>query len=63
MILPDALNPVLTKELIYTGITRAKDWFTLIESRAGVFEEAVKRRVKRLSGLMLELKENSEPTA
>ncbi|WP_085719061.1 exodeoxyribonuclease V subunit alpha [Pseudomonas sp. B28(2017)] len=56
LILPDALNPVLTKELIYTGITRAKDWFTLIESRAGVFEEAVKRRVKRLSGLMLELK-------
>jgi exodeoxyribonuclease V alpha subunit len=62
LILPDALNPVLTKELIYTGITRAKDWFTLIESRAGVFEEAVKRRVKRLSGLMLELKESSEPS-
>jgi exodeoxyribonuclease V alpha subunit len=55
LILPDALNPVLTKELIYTGITRAKNWFTLIESRAGVFEEAVKRKVKRLSGLMLEL--------
>jgi exodeoxyribonuclease V alpha subunit len=62
LILPDALNPVLTKELIYTGITRAKDWFTLIESRPGVFEEAVKRRVKRLSGLMLELKDGSEPT-
>ncbi len=62
LILPDALNPVLTKELIYTGITRAKDWFTLIESRAGVFEEAVKRRVKRLSGLMLELKDGSEAT-
>jgi exodeoxyribonuclease V alpha subunit len=59
LILPDALNPVLTKELIYTGITRAKDWFTLIEPRAGVFEEAVRRRVKRLSGLMLELKEAS----
>jgi len=55
LILPDALNPVLTKELIYTGITRAKDWFTLIEPRAGVFEEAVQRKVKRLSGLMLEL--------
>ena len=55
MILPDALNPVLTKELIYTGITRAKDWFSLIEPRAGVFEEAVRRKVKRLSGLMLDL--------
>ena len=59
LILPDALNPVLTKELIYTGITRAKDWFSLIESRSGVFEEAVKRKVKRLSGLMLELADAS----
>ncbi|MDR9753157.1 exodeoxyribonuclease V subunit alpha [Pseudomonas sp. SZMC_28357] len=55
LILPDALNPVLTKELIYTGITRAKHWFSLIEPRTGVFEEAVRRKVKRLSGLMLEL--------
>jgi exodeoxyribonuclease V alpha subunit len=62
LILPDALNPVLTKELIYTGITRAKDWFTLIEPRAGMFEEAVRRKVKRLSGLMLELKEGSDTT-
>jgi exodeoxyribonuclease V alpha subunit len=62
LILPDALNPVLTKELIYTGITRAKDWFTLIEPRAGVFEEAVRRKVKRLSGLMLELEEGIEPS-
>ena len=61
LILPDALNPVLTKELIYTGITRAKDWFTLIEPRSGVFEEAVQRKVKRLSGLMLELEEGSLP--
>ena len=62
LILPDALNPVLTKELIYTGITRAKHWFTLIEPRAGVFEEAVRRKVKRLSGLMLELEEGGTPS-
>ncbi|MBT2341368.1 MULTISPECIES: exodeoxyribonuclease V subunit alpha [Pseudomonas] len=55
LILPDALNPVLTKELVYTAITRGKQWFSLIEPRAGVFEEAVTRKVKRLSGLMLEL--------
>ena len=55
LVLPEALNPVLTKELIYTGITRAKDWFSLVEPRAGVFEEAVQRKVKRLSGLMLGL--------
>jgi exodeoxyribonuclease V alpha subunit len=62
LILPDALNPVLTKELIYTGITRAKRWFSLIEPRGGVFEEAVRRKVKRLSGLMLELDAASDKT-
>ena len=60
LILPEAMNPVLTKELIYTGITRAKDWFTLIEPRSGVFEEAVRRKVKRLSGLMLALEDAVE---
>lgn len=55
LILPEALNPVLTKELIYTGITRAKNWFSLVEPRQGVFEEALRRKVKRLSGLMLDL--------
>jgi len=54
LVLPDVLNPVLTKELIYTGITRAKSCFTLIEPRQGVFEDAVRRKVKRISGLMLE---------
>jgi exodeoxyribonuclease V alpha subunit len=55
LVLPDALNPVLTKELVYTGITRAKHCFSLIEPRQGVFEEAVARKVRRLSGLMLEV--------
>ncbi|MHC6227550.1 exodeoxyribonuclease V subunit alpha [Pseudomonas sp. X10] len=54
LVLPDALNPVLTKELVYTGITRAKHCFSLIEPRPGVFEEAVQRKVRRISGLMLE---------
>ncbi|TLP63634.1 MULTISPECIES: exodeoxyribonuclease V subunit alpha [Pseudomonas] len=54
LVLPDALNPVLTKELVYTGITRAKQCFSLIEPRAGVFEEAVARKVRRVSGLMLD---------
>ncbi|MEE3508989.1 MULTISPECIES: exodeoxyribonuclease V subunit alpha [unclassified Pseudomonas] len=55
LILPESLNPVLTKELIYTGITRAKHWFSLIEPRQGIFDEALRRKVKRLSGLMLGL--------
>ncbi len=52
LILPDTLNPVLTKELLYTGITRARHWFSLIETRPGIFDEAVQRQVARRSGLM-----------
>ncbi|WP_031430097.1 exodeoxyribonuclease V subunit alpha [Methylomicrobium agile] len=44
--LPETQSPVLTRELIYTGITRAKENFTLLESREGVFEQAVKTRMK-----------------
>jgi exodeoxyribonuclease V alpha subunit len=55
LVLPPALNPVLTKELVYTGITRARQWFTLVESGAGVFDAAVARQVRRLSGLSLHL--------
>lgn len=51
LILPDVLNPVLTKELMYTGITRARHCFSLVESYVGVFEQTVQRRVERRSGL------------
>jgi exodeoxyribonuclease V alpha subunit len=44
--LPKTKSPVLTRELIYTGITRAKENFTLLESREGVFDQAVKARMK-----------------
>lgn len=53
LVLPPARNPVLTKELVYTAITRASQHFTLLESRAGVFEEAVRTPVRRISGLLL----------
>ncbi|MFY1029465.1 exodeoxyribonuclease V subunit alpha [Pseudomonas asiatica] len=57
LVLPDALNPVLTKELLYTAITRAKQWFSLIEASPGVFEGAVSRNVQRTSGLALQLQD------
>ncbi len=56
LLLPEQLSPVLTKELVYTGITRARDDFTLIEVRSGIFAEAVARRVRRVSGLDLDLR-------
>lgn len=51
LLLPDASNPALTRELLYTAITRAKEKFSLIESGEGVFEEAVGKQVARYSGL------------
>ena len=51
LILPDTMNPVLTRELVYTGITRAKSWFTLASPRMDLFAETVKRRTHRASGL------------
>ena len=41
LLLPPIRSPVLTRELIYTAITRAKTSFTLLESRSGVFEQAI----------------------
>ncbi|HJV25533.1 MAG TPA: exodeoxyribonuclease V subunit alpha [Aromatoleum sp.] len=53
LVLPDTLNPILTRELVYTGITRARHWLTLAPAgSARVLDEAVSRRVLRASGLM-----------
>ncbi len=41
LVLPEYRSPVITRELIYTGITRAKQNFTLVESHAGVFDGAI----------------------
>ena len=51
LILPDTPNPVLTRELVYTGITRSREVFTLLFSREDVVREALERRVERVSGL------------
>ena len=54
MVLPDEMNRVLTRELIYTAITRARTHVT-IQGRAEVFVEACARKVERSSGLSLRL--------
>jgi exodeoxyribonuclease V alpha subunit len=48
--LPDRDVPLLTRELIYTGITRAKN-FVEIWGKEEIFREAVSRRITRKSGL------------
>ncbi len=49
-ILPDRQSPVLTRELIYTGITRAKENVTLYGTEE-IFRTAVVRHIERTSGL------------
>ena len=50
LLLPPTLNPILTRELVYTGITRAREWLTVVEAKRGVLHEAVVREVVRVSG-------------
>jgi exodeoxyribonuclease V alpha subunit len=51
LMLPAQTNPVLTKELLYTGITRARQCFSLIYGDEQVLEQAMTRQVTRASGL------------
>ncbi len=57
-VLPLTINPVLTKELIYTAITRAKTKLKLMSSYE-VFSQSLHRRVERAGGLFEKL-ENAE---
>lgn len=50
LILPDRDSPVLARELVYTGITRAREKVEIWGEEA-VFQLAVARRTERMSGL------------
>lgn len=53
LVLPNRANPILTRELLYTGITRASHWFTLVNSgNSKSLGQAIERRVLRDSGLV-----------
>ena len=47
LVLPDHFSPVLTRELIYTGITRAAKLFSLICGKADFLSQAVEQKVQR----------------
>jgi exodeoxyribonuclease V alpha subunit len=50
LLLPDQDSPVLTRELLYTGITRAREGVE-VWGRENAFRQAVSRRTTRVSGL------------
>ncbi len=50
VILPDRVSPILTRELIYTGITRAKSEVEIL-SDDNIFKQGVAGKIERASGL------------
>lgn len=50
LLLPERISPIVTRELVYTAVTRARKRVRIFGSRA-VLGEAVRARVQRASGL------------
>lgn len=50
MVLPTELNPVLSRELVFTGVTRAKETLTVFAEEK-IWKMAVRQRMKRQSRL------------
>ena len=51
LVLPPDNSPLLSRELLYTGITRAKQHFSLLCAAPALLRQAITRRVARSSGL------------
>ncbi len=60
LLLPDRPSPLFTRELLYTGITRARSRIALLCGSADALAGMVTRRTHRASGLALRLR--GEPT-
>ena len=50
IVLPEEVSPVLSRELVYTGVSRARERVTIFAARE-VLREAIEHRVERASGL------------
>jgi exodeoxyribonuclease V alpha subunit len=46
LVLPDSSSPILTRELIYTAVTRSRKRFTLVSRYPDLPAEAVRRRIR-----------------
>lgn len=51
IVLPERLNPVLNKELLYTAVTRAKQSLTVC-ARPNIFKETIRLKIERVTGLI-----------
>ncbi|MFQ5768509.1 MAG: ATP-binding domain-containing protein, partial [Acidobacteriota bacterium] len=50
ILLPEAISPVICRELLYTAVTRAREK-VVIHAEPGLFRQAVEQRIRRFSGL------------
>lgn len=50
LVLPEDASAILTRELLYTGVTRARRWLSLFATQASI-EQALTQRTRRYSGL------------
>ena len=57
VVLPRRQSPLLTRELFYTGVTRAKFGATVV-GELDTVREAVSREIDRVSGLTYRLRDN-----
>jgi len=55
LVLPKEPSRVLTRELVYTGVTRARRQFTLVTGRSAALDSALAQRTQRAGGLLEEL--------
>ncbi len=51
IVLPDTINPVLSKELLYTAITRARKKINIVAEES-VFAASINRKMARITGLV-----------
>lgn len=52
VVLPEYDSAILTKELLYTGVTRAREQLTLIAAKPEVILRTVQKRIDRVGGLI-----------
>jgi exodeoxyribonuclease V alpha subunit len=55
LVLPQWGAGLVTRELLYTGITRARQYFTLVQAQDGLLQQAVGQHAQRASGLLGQL--------
>jgi exodeoxyribonuclease V alpha subunit len=56
LVLPQHMDQALSKELLYTGVTRAKKYLTVVQESEGLVAKAISQVANRSSGLSAHIK-------